>query len=172
MNDHDSPISAQQDVTSNTARAPVAMSAPRHLDLPEILGLLAGDSQRPHEGERDIVASAIWRALQVCSAKELPSLSRFVQHFSHEIEARAQRARGKGLSLRGNLDLVTVLALCGQIHRAGLIDADGKQARSLLFLALVDLAIHCPELASTTSFKQADRKSKRLNSSHTATTEV
>lgn len=45
MNDHDSPISAQPDVTSNTVRAPVAVSAPRHLELPEILGLLAGDSQ-------------------------------------------------------------------------------------------------------------------------------
>ncbi len=97
MNDHDSQTSASRDVTGNTAGAPAAVSAPRHLGLPEILGLLAGDSQQPHEGERDIVASAIWRALQACSAEDLPSLSRFVQHFSHEIESRAQRARGNGL---------------------------------------------------------------------------
>ena len=155
MSDHEFQTSAEEHIPNNPAGVSIDGNAPRHPDLPVVLGLLAGDSKQPHEGERNIVASAIWRALQVCTPEELPSLSRFVQRFSHDIESRAQLARGKDLSLRGNLDLVPVLALCAQIHRVGFVDADGKQARSLLFLALVDLAIHCPALVSSTSFKQA-----------------
>lgn len=154
MSDHEFQTSAPKGTPSRTAGGS-ADGAPPYRDLPAVLGLLAGDSKQPHEGERNIVASAIWRARQSCTPDELPSLSRFVKRYSQDIESRAQLARGKDLSLRGNLDLVPVLALCAQIHRVGFIDADGKQARSLLFLALVDLAIHCPELASSTSFKQA-----------------
>ncbi len=154
MSDHDfsTPMLEGTRQSAEMPRIGVALHCP---DLPTILGLLAGDSKQPHEGERNIVASAIWRALQSCSPEELPNLSRLVQRFSHDIESRAQLACGKNLSLRGNLDLVPpVLALCAQIHRTGLVDADGMQARSLLFLSLVDLAIHCPELISSTSVKQ------------------
>ena len=154
MSDHDSQTSAPKDVPSGTTVGPSNGSAQRDPDLPAVLGLLAGDSKQPHEGERNIVASAIWRALQECTPEELPNLLRLVQRFPRDIESRAQLARGKDLSLRGNLDLVPVLALCAEIHRVGFIEADGKQARSLLFLALVDLAIHCPTLVSATSFKQ------------------
>ncbi|MTI73919.1 MAG: hypothetical protein FH747_09725 [Stenotrophomonas sp.] len=155
MSQHDLQTSARKDTPNGTAGEPSYGSAQREPDLTSVLGHLAGDSQNPHEGERNIVASAIWLALQACDPEELPSLARLVRRFSHEIESRAQLARGKDLSLRGNLELAPVLALCAEIHRVGFIDADGKQARSLLFMALVDLAIHCPALVTATSFRQA-----------------
>lgn len=126
-----------------------------HRDLSTILGELANDNGNPHEGERDIVASAIHCALQSSGTEELPNLTRLLHHSAHEIESRAAKSSRKDLSLRGSLDLVPVLALCAQIHRNGFVNSDGWQARSLLFLALVDLAIHCPQLIRTTSFTQA-----------------
>lgn len=155
MSDHDFQTSAPKDVPNGTTGGSAVGGTLRYPDLPTILDLLADDSQQPHDGERNIVASAIWHALQSCATEELPSLSRFVRRFSHEIESRAQLADRKDLSLRGSLELAPVLALCAEIHRVGFVDADGKEARSLLFLALVDLAIHCPKLIRTNSFKKA-----------------
>ena len=155
MNDHDSQTSARKAVPERETARPTAVCASMHRDLRTVLGLLASDGGQPHEGELDIVASAISHALQSCGAEELPSLSRLLQRHSNEIESRAERSRQKKMSLHGHLDLAPVLALCDEIHRVGFVNADGKQARNLLFLALVDLAIHCPELIPSTSFKHA-----------------
>lgn len=130
-------------------------NAPQCAELPAVLGLLAGDKQKPHEGERAIVASAIWNALQCCTVDELPSVSRLVEASYEDLRSRAQYSRDIDLTTRGSIRLAPFLALCAQIHRAGFIDADGKQPRSLLFLALVDLAIHCTDLIRSTSFKSA-----------------
>lgn len=155
MSDHQSQASACKDVLESDTSSPTVGSASLHRDLGPVLGLLAGDSGKPHEGERNIVASAITQALQICGAEELPNLSKLLRHHSNEIKSRADRSSRKNIDLHGNINLAPVLALCAEIHRTGFINADGKQARSLMFLALVDLAIHCPELIESNSFKQA-----------------
>lgn len=126
MSEYDFQTSAPKDVPDGTTGELAIDGTLRHPDLPTILDLLADDSQQPHEGERNIVASAIWCALQSSTADELPSLLRLVRRFSHEIESRAQLADKKDLSLRGSLELAPVLALCAEIHRVGFVDADGK----------------------------------------------
>ena len=59
------------------------------------------------------------------------------------------------MHVRGQYQDVPVLALSAEIHRNDFIDADGKEARCKLFLALVDLAISCPELLGSNPFRSA-----------------
>lgn len=154
MSDHESPVRLQKAGATSAKGVRAASNAQRCIGLPAVLGLLAGDNQTPHDGERAIVASAIWNALQCCTVDELPSVSRLVRTSSEDLRSRAQFALDIDLSMRGSLALAPLLALCAQIHRGGFVDADGKQARSLLFLALVDLGIHCPDLIPSSPFKQ------------------
>ena len=153
MSDHESPVRPQKAGVTSAKGVRAASNAPECINLPAVLGLLAGDNQKAHDGERAIVASAIWNALQCCTVDELPSVSKLVGASYEDLRSRAQYARDIDLTTRGSIHLAPFLALCAQIHRAGFIDADGKQARSLLFLALVDLAIHCTDLIRSTSFK-------------------
>lgn len=154
MSDHESPTTLQKPGVTPAPGGPARSNAPRCPEIPAVLGLLAGDKQKPHEGERAIVASAIWNALQCCTVDELPSVSRLVEASYEDLRSRAQYARDLDVTTRGSVRIAPFLALCAQIHRAGFIDADGKQARSLLFLALVDLAIHCTDLIRSTSFER------------------
>lgn len=154
MSDHESPTTPQKPGVMPALGRRARPNASQCAELGAVLGLLAGDRQKPHEGERAIVASAIWNALQCCTVDELPSVSRLVEASYEDLRSRTQYARDIDLTTRGSIRLAPFLALCAQIHRAGFIDADGKQARSLLFLALVDLAIHCTDLIRSTSFER------------------
>lgn len=119
------------------------------------LGRLAEEGEDPRDGQRDIVASAIHRALMACDWAELPNLSKLLARHLRELQNRADRSARKNLSVRGNIQAMPFLALCAQIHRSGFVRSDGMQARAMLFLALVDLAIACPEHVESTPFKNA-----------------
>ena len=115
---------------------------PGRYDLGAFLGLLAGETGEAREGERDIIASAIRLATDMCDWKQLPSLARLLHWHAEEINFRAERAGRKTLSVRGQTDQLAILALCAAIQTNGFVNADERQARSLAFLALVDLAAH------------------------------
>lgn len=128
----------------------------RHLTVAALLGLLAGDGDVPREGQRDIIASAIRRALDTSSTSEFPNLARLIgTEGLGELDQRAARCRSRDMHVRGQYQDVPVLALSAEIHRNDFINADGKEARCKLFLALVDLAISCPKLLESNSFKSA-----------------
>jgi hypothetical protein len=128
----------------------------RQLTVSVLLGSLAGEGDSPREGERDIVASAIRRALETSSPSEFPSLARLIAAEGRdELDQRAARCRHSDMSMWGNYQDAPVLASCAEIHRNGFVDADGKEARCKLFMALVDLAISCTELLASKPFKVA-----------------
>ena len=128
----------------------------RHPTVASLLGLLAGDGDAPREGQRDIIASAIRCALDTSSTSEFPNLARLIgAEGLGELDQRAARCRSRDMRVRGQYQDVPVLALCAEIHRNDFINADGKEARCKLFLALVDLAISCPELLKSNPFKSA-----------------
>lgn len=121
-----------------------------------LLGLLAGDDDSPREGQRDIIASAIRHALDTSSTSEFPNLARLIDAAGiGELDQRAARCRSRHMHVRGQYQDVPVLALSAEIHRNDFIDADGKEARCKLFLALVDLALSCPELLGSNPFRSA-----------------
>lgn len=132
-----------------------AFAPARRLPIAELLGLLAGEGERSSEGERDIVASALCRALETSSTNEFPSLGATLDGHRDEITRRARRCQNSDLELQGFLEKAPFLALCAEVHRSGFVDADGKEARSKLFLALADLVTYRDELEKTTSFKSA-----------------
>lgn len=149
------PAVAPADGTSQSSGKSTDAST-RQLTVSVLLGLLAGEGDHPREGERDIVASAIRRALELSSQREFPSLARLIAaEGREEIDQRAARCRHNDMSMWGNYQDAPVLALCVEIHRNGFVDADGKEARCKLFLALVDLASSCTDLLASKSFKSA-----------------
>lgn len=126
---------------------------PGRFDLGAFLGLLAGETGEAREGERDIIASAIRLATDLCDWKQLPSLARLLYWHAEEINFRAERAGRNTLSVRGQTDQLAILALCAAIQTNGFVDADERQARSLAFLALVDLAAHSAGMLNGVAFK-------------------
>ena len=126
---------------------------PGRFDLGAFLGLLAGETCEAREGERDIIASAIRLATDLCDWKQLPSLARLLHWHAEEINFRAERAGRNTLSVRGQTDQLAILALCAAIQTNGFVNADERQARSLAFLALVDLAAHSAGMLKGVAFK-------------------
>ena len=126
---------------------------PGRFDLGGFLGLLAGETGEAREGERDIIASAICLATDLCDWKQLPSLARLLNWHAEEINFRAERAGRNTLSVRGQTDQLAILALCAAIQTNGFVNADERQARSLAFLALVDLAAHSAGMLKGVAFK-------------------
>ena len=139
----DSPIASESDVELKG----------HGLDLGAFLGFLAGETNEVHEGERDIVASAIRSALDLCDWHQLPSLSRLLLSHAGEIDARAERIGKNTLSVRGQTGQLPLLALCATIQSNGFVETDERQARALVFLALVDLAAHSQASLRGTAFK-------------------
>jgi hypothetical protein len=129
----------------------------------ELLGLLAGEredssdgeGEGSSDGEGDIVASALCRALDTSTTNEFPSLAATLDGHRDELSRRARRCQGSDLELEGLFKEAPLLALCAEIHRSGLVEADGKQARSKLFLALADLAAYEPKLTKASYFRSA-----------------
>src|SRR5690606_13664973 len=75
----------------------------RQLTVSVLLGSLAGEGDSPREGERDIVASAIRRALETSSPSEFPSLARLIAAEGRdELDQRAARCRHSDMSMWGN----------------------------------------------------------------------
>ena len=71
---------------------------PGRFDLGAFLGLLAGETCEAREGERDIIASAIRLATDLCDWKQLPSLARLLYWHAEEINFRAERVGRNTLS--------------------------------------------------------------------------
>ena len=118
------PAVAPADGTSQSSGKSTDAST-RQLTVSVLLGLLAGEGDHPREGERDIVASAIRRALELSSQREFPSLARLIAaEGREEIDQRAARCRHNDMSMWGNYQDAPVLALCVEIHRNGFVDAD------------------------------------------------
>jgi hypothetical protein len=143
----------QSGPASRPATEPAPVIRPdRLLSLPGLLEVLAGGA-RSGEGDRDIVASAMCTALKVVTAHEFPSLSVVLEGQREDLRRRANRCQARELPLAGHVTELPFLALCAAVHRHGFVDADGKEARSKLFLALIDLVAFCPDLFTSSSFR-------------------
>lgn len=154
--DHDQSIqsqahSSEEAVLPGTGAVHPSASG-RRLTMAQLLGVLAG-GERSSQGERDIVASAMAQALKIVTPNELPSLSAVLDGHRDELDRCARRCVGSDLTLDGLLQEAPFLALCAEIHRHGFVDADGKEGRTKLFLALADLVAHSPGLFTSSSHR-------------------
>ncbi|SIQ34398.1 hypothetical protein [Solilutibacter tolerans] len=119
---------------------PIRHAAPVSFNLGDFLGVLAGETGQAREGERDIIASAIQKALGLCNWDQLPTLSSILRKHGKEFQRRAIAGIGKRSTVEGHIGNLPFLALCVEIQAKGFIESDGMRSRALLFLSLVDLA--------------------------------
>lgn len=123
-------------------------------DLGEFLGFLAGETGLAREGERDIIANAIQKALWLCDWDQLPTLKSILQAHGTEFQRRANTGTGKRAMVNGHIGKLPFLALCTEVHAKGFIDSDGKRSRALLFLSLVDLAANAADVISESAYSR------------------